>query len=359
MLAGCTTGTSGDSTPTPQPGAGEAGTGDGASAPTESAPDTPPDDASDVPPLDGWEGSTAPDARTEGRFDREFRQTFDGRETVFTLSVPEALYDYYSRRYRTRAYGSYVSDSYDDEYVRSLAAEFREYGEQQGLSARDVVDHVMVFVQTLTYAADEVGTGFDEYPKYPVETLVDRGGDCEDTSVLLASLLEALGYDTVLLALYDANHMALGVASGDFSGYGYEFDGQRYYYVETTAPGWRVGEVPPEIEGVPAEFQRVDRNPVLVVAWAVAVTDREIRVESLLRNVGDAPAPNASIQVDLETGSEVVARTRSDQVTVPTDDDRRQRLTLRRPDAPAVRAQLAVGIDGILHDETRSDWRAL
>lgn len=354
-VAGCTSERA-DPTPTPER---EPTRPEPSPSATGTATDTPPDDTGDLPPLDGLRGSTAPDASIEGQFDREFRQEFDGRETVFTLSVPESLYDYYSRRYRTGDYGSYVSDSYDDEYVQSLADEFRAYGERNGLSERDLVDHAMVFVQNLTYATDEVGTGFDEYPKYPVETLVDRGGDCEDTSVLLSSLLEALGYDTVLLALYDANHMALGVASGDLSGYGYDFEGTRYYYVETTAPGWHVGEAPPEVQDVPAQFLPVDRNPVLVVAYAVGVAGREVRFESLLRNVGDAPAPNASVQLDLEAESGVVARGRTDAVTVTTDDDVRQRLTLRAPRDRPLRARVAVGIDGVLHDETRSDWRRL
>ena len=356
-LTGCSTVESLD--PSSTPTSTSPGTAPASPRPTDSATATPPDDASGLPPLDGWEGSTAPDARIEGEIDREFRQTFHDHETVFRLSVPEALYDYYSRRYRTGVYGSYVSDSYDDQYVQSLADEFRAYGERNGLSEREVVDHTMVFVQNLQYATDEVGTGFDEYPKYPVETLVDRGGDCEDTSILLSSLLEALGYDTVLLALYDANHMALGVAGSDLSGSYYEFEGRRYYYVETTAPGWRVGEIPPEIQDTPAQFQRVDRNPVLVVAWAVGVSTREIQVESLLRNVGDAPAERASVQVDLETESGVVARNRSQQVRVTTDADQRQRFTLRRPDASVVRARVVVGLDGVLHDETYSDWRAL
>jgi hypothetical protein len=44
---------------------------------------------------------------------------------------------------------------------------------------------------------------------------------------------------------------------------------------------------------------------------------------------------------------------------VTTDTDQRQRFTLRRPDASVVRARVAVGLDGVLHDETSSDWRAL
>lgn len=353
-VAGCTTVERPDpTTPTRRPQT------DGTVAPSATeANGTPPADASDLPLLDGLAGSTAPDPDIEGAVDREFRQPFDGRETVFTLSVPEALYDYYSRRARTSAYGSYVSDSYDDEYVRSLADALRAYGDREGLSDREVVDHAMVFVQHLTYTDDAVGTGFDEYPKYPVETLVDRGGDCEDTSVLLAAILEALGYDTLLLALYDANHMALGVAGDEFSGYGYEFESRRYYYVETTAPGWRVGEVPPDIEGVRATFQPVDRNPVLVVAWELRVAGGEVRFESLLRNVGDAPAEHASVQLDLETESGVVARGRTDPVTVTTSTDERQRLTLRRPDAGPVRARVAIGLDGVLHDEQRSEWRS-
>ena len=49
----------------------------------------------------------------------------------------------------------------------------------------------------------------DEYVRYPIETLVDGQGDCEDKVALLVALLYEMDADFVLLVLPE--HMAVGV----------------------------------------------------------------------------------------------------------------------------------------------------
>ena len=39
------------------------------------------------------------------------------------------------------------------------------------------VNLVITFVQSLPYTSDSVTTAFDEYPQYPMETLVEYGGN--------------------------------------------------------------------------------------------------------------------------------------------------------------------------------------
>ncbi len=57
----------------------------------------------------------------------------------------------------------------------------------------------LAFVQaTITYALDP---GLFEYPRYPVETLVDLVGDCEDTAILYASLVRTLGQGALIVAV--------------------------------------------------------------------------------------------------------------------------------------------------------------
>ena len=91
-------------------------------------------------------------------------------------------------------------------------------------------------------------TGYEEYWKYPVETLYDQGGDCEDTSILFSAIAEAMGYNTSLLLF--PGHMAAGV---DLDGnYGisktyFETGGYRFYYCETTATGYHVGDKPSNV----------------------------------------------------------------------------------------------------------------
>ena len=63
------------------------------------------------------------------------------------------------------------------------------------------------FAQNLPYTADDVTTGFDEYPRFPYETLYDNGGDCEDTSILVSAMLRELRYGVALL--HFPGHMAV------------------------------------------------------------------------------------------------------------------------------------------------------
>ena len=116
---------------------------------------------------------------------------------------------------------------------------------REGYGAEETVNFTASFVQNLRYRLDD-----EEYPNYPVETLVDKAGDCEDTAILAAALLDAMGYDTVLIRFTsavegEAGHMAVGVAvTGVSGGCSYRYDGRTYYYLETTSTSWEWGRCP-------------------------------------------------------------------------------------------------------------------
>jgi hypothetical protein len=70
----------------------------------------------------------------------------------------------------------------------------------------------------------------DQHPaKFPVETVVDRAGDCDDKSLLLAGLLSREGYTVALLLFGPESHMAVGVGSDD-----YHYKNTGYAFLETT-----------------------------------------------------------------------------------------------------------------------------
>ena len=72
----------------------------------------------------------------------------------------------------------------------------------------------LYFVQSaIRYTSDQALYGCHEFWASPCETLHFHKGDCEDTSVLLMSILGAMGYGSVLLD-YDG-HEAVGVRQGD------------------------------------------------------------------------------------------------------------------------------------------------
>ena len=91
-----------------------------------------------------------------------------------------------------------------------------------------------------------------EWPKYPIETLIDGAGDCEDQSILFASLAEVLGYQTLLIEIpghmYVAIHLASEPTHTENGPWYFEVGGLNYYTCETTMYGWYVGDLPPSIQ---------------------------------------------------------------------------------------------------------------
>lgn len=172
-------------------------------------------------------------------------ESWDTRFTVFKRPYVEDVNRQQYSDYRDYVYEAIESGLADD-FARIMDQEAEVVG---FTGAREKVEYLVDFTQNLPYVPDDVSTGFDDYTKRPTETLVEGGGDCEDSSILLASLLvsEPFGYGTALLIL--PGHMAIGVKGGeDVSGSYFEQDGVRYYYVETTGRGWSVGEIPDEYQ---------------------------------------------------------------------------------------------------------------
>jgi len=140
-----------------------------------------------------------------------------------------------------------------DPIVSQLATALKESAENEGYDSYQTVSYIMSFVQSLPYTADDVTTGKDEYPRYPIETLVDEGGDCEDTSFLLAGILKELNYGVCLII--PSGHVAVGVLGSEaLPGTYYELDGKRYYYCETTGSGFEIGECPDEHKNESAQL---------------------------------------------------------------------------------------------------------
>ena len=167
--------------------------------------------------------------------------------------IPITLSSYVEYRDRPRPkYASefvdMVNESEYDPCIRNLVAEFSETASTRGFSDRGIANFIAAFVQSMPYTVDYDTKKRDEYPRYPVETLFERGGDCEDTSILVATLLDSMGIDVVLLELTYENHMAVGINVPVSYGTYYEYLGEKYWYLETTAEGWKLGEYPSKLK---------------------------------------------------------------------------------------------------------------
>ena len=108
------------------------------------------------------------------------------------------------------------------------------------------------FVRSLEYQTDMAAFGVEEYPKYPIETLVDRSGDCEDLAALYVWVMQALGRTPPCWPCRHpvGGHMAAGIAG--LRGACVTHNGTAYYYAETTA-SMDIGTVPLSLGWDPAK----------------------------------------------------------------------------------------------------------
>ncbi len=198
---------------------------------------------------------TTPFPADSAAYTSTFRWTaIDGGVHTTQVRVPKALFLQHRDTPRfadKRAWGRYALAEDDRPILEDLARRIAPAAanpEEEYFRLMNVI----FFVQQIPWADDSspdsyregvlpryavrVGDGV-EYPKYPTEMLVDRKGDCEDSAILMAGLLDILGYDTVLLQYPD--HMVLGIRMEGFNPYYakytpkyFEHEGTRYYHVE-------------------------------------------------------------------------------------------------------------------------------
>lgn len=145
------------------------------------------------------------------------------------FGIAEDKYWYYKDQKRTTSADSKFATPHDP-VIQTIAKDITDASVSSGDSCKLCL--AIDFVESMTYQYDIDYNSNPEYPKYAIETIVDERGDCEDTSFLMASILEALDVDTVLLLYTD--HMAVGFAADTCPGDGYTYKGRTYCFLETT-----------------------------------------------------------------------------------------------------------------------------
>jgi hypothetical protein len=195
--------------------------------------------------------------------EQTFNWSYNHHDYTWTLNIPTSLYnDYSSVPESTRdakglaGYGFLTTTK--DTYVRMLAEKLNESANNIGYNSYDQVSFILAFVQSLPYTSDSVTTGYDNFPRFPIETLVANGGDCEDTAILFATLTIILGYGTVYIN--PEGHLAVGVLGNDLDGSYYTYNNKTYYYCETTGDGWTIGELPDEWKDETAHIYTINTN---------------------------------------------------------------------------------------------------
>lgn len=120
---------------------------------------------------------------------------------------------------------------------------------------------ILAFVQqVIKYAFDKDTTPEEEWPRYPIETLQEEVGDCEDVAILTAAIMNRLGFQVALLIL--PGHCALGIAGVENMPGDCIKDsksGRHYYYAEATGNGWQIGSLPDDYRHKEVQILSGDR----------------------------------------------------------------------------------------------------
>ncbi len=173
-----------------------------------------------------------------------FDWTWEGAEQRLDALLPWDLYLTYRGRLRTPFvdnydYGAFVADPLDDPTLEDLADALRARAGGAGVV---FAEHALAFVQgAIAYAPDPPDV---EWPLYPIETLVDGEGDCEDTAILYVSLLKARAVPCQLAFVdtdgdtFPDHVLALVEVPASFAQPGatvFEWDGTLYAVAETAS----------------------------------------------------------------------------------------------------------------------------
>ncbi len=111
------------------------------------------------------------------------------------------------------------------------------------------------FSGNIPYAKDEDTKNTSNYVNYPLETLFDAQGDCEDHAILFSTLCKAVGIEVLLIVgkvsdgeIEKVGHMASAVYLESDNIYlgedKYEYRGKEYYICETTSQHSNIGDNP-------------------------------------------------------------------------------------------------------------------
>ncbi|MCX6688673.1 MAG: hypothetical protein NTZ39_03120 [Methanoregula sp.] len=132
-------------------------------------------------------------------------------------------------------YRQMMTDPAMDAFYTDLVKELRRERYNKGLNLTDdeYLEMLISFVQQIKYDNTTSGN-----PRYPVEVIYDKMGDCDEKAILLNGILSREGYDVALLVFPTMKHATSGIRihlPTNKPSFRVFSDGQRdYVYIETT-----------------------------------------------------------------------------------------------------------------------------
>ena len=279
-------------------------------------------------------------------------------------SVPKSEYllDYYKslERIVTEDYSLFVFDLLDNKYIDVLL-DCILFGFS---SENDVerINYVASMVQSIEYTSDSETNSSYEYPRYPVETLFDKQGDCEDKSILTAAFLYNMGFEVVLFRL--PNHMAVGVKLPEDAIPKYDFYVEDYYFLETTTSGNPCGFIPLESRKSISDLtiHTISNRPLLIHNWAddkIAIfTNTEmgdfVKVTIFIENIGINTAYNSKVTAGFFSDDEIIINSESNIIFLEPGSKKKMILSVDIPKNEITWFKTKVYLNGEIVEDKQS-----
>lgn len=176
---------------------------------------------------------------------KEFTFEFEGYEYTFSSDINKSLILYYESLPsvnidQTKWYVNYGLSGFASS---SLIKQLREAIDT--MDEKTKLEFLLAFTQhTIKYKADDQFWGFEKY-NFPEETLYYEYADCEDKSMLFASLVkELLNIKSIALA-YKGKTPHLNVAiliNKEKDMKSYKYQGKDFIVCEPTGDGFKIGQ---------------------------------------------------------------------------------------------------------------------
>ena len=127
--------------------------------------------------------------------EHDITRGFASRNGLLDVAKPVVLKNSAGKKFNTNDFSGYVDKSAFENVIPDLY--------QDNPNEETFIREVWNIVSQLTNYVDEK----IETPRFPMETLLSGGGDCEDTAILMASMIKAAPTDwTVSLVYIDASN---------------------------------------------------------------------------------------------------------------------------------------------------------
>lgn len=179
----------------------------------------------------------------------EFRFNYGEKSFVYETGLYNDLY-YFSKNLKSQdCYFDddnpdkrYFSDPYNNYFIDKVSENFLSLSEM-GYSNDEIVEIATIFVQSIPY-----GNTGAEPNQYPYETFYIKEGNCLDKSVILAGILDNMGYTPYIISVKEEiPHALVGIVCDDGN---MTYENKNICFVETTM------HVPIGFDGTATNFEK-------------------------------------------------------------------------------------------------------